>query len=111
MEKKANSKLYMARKLEKSGKARLASKLYHEILEQYPHSEAARIAENHVGLIADTREDKALQQITRARELERLGSIAEARAEYEAVASKYPETEQGKTARERLADLSKKVPK
>lgn len=58
-EKKANSKLYQAQKLEKEGKVRLASKLFTEIVAKFPDTEAAQTAESKADKVVDHRTDKA----------------------------------------------------
>jgi tetratricopeptide (TPR) repeat protein len=107
-EKKANSKLYQAKKLEQEGKVRLATKLYQEILEKYPDTEAAKVAERHADKVVDTRVDKAQEQLAHARQYERTNSFEEAKAEYEGLIRRYPETEAAKEAKDRLEKLTKK---
>jgi len=107
-EKKANSKLYQAQKLDKEGKARLAAKIYQEIIDQFPDTEAAKTAENKGTKIVDHRVDKAQEQLAHAETFERINNFEEAKAEYEGVISRYPETEAAKTARSRLTNLKSK---
>jgi len=107
-EKKANSKLYMAKKREQEGKVRLANKLYLEIIQQYPGTEAARVADQRATKTGDTRNDNAEHELVHAQQLERLDALTEAKAEYAGIASRYPDTEAGKRAKERLAFLNKK---
>jgi len=104
-EKKANSKLYMARKLEKEGKVRLANKLYLEILDKYPDTDAAKKARERADSVTDHRTDKAQEQLSHAQQLEKTNSFREATAEYEGIISRYPDTPQAKIARERLERL------
>jgi tetratricopeptide (TPR) repeat protein len=108
-EKKANILLNRARRHEKDGKVRLATKVYQEILEKYPDTEAAKIAEQHATKFVDSRADKAQEQLVRGQQWEKLNNFPEAKAEYEAIISRYPETEQAKTAKERLEALGKKA--
>jgi hypothetical protein len=108
-EKKASSKLNWAKRLEKDGKVRLATKVYEEILEKYPDTEAAKIAQEHGAKVVDSRVDKAQEQLARAQQWERLNNFPEAKAEYEGIISRYPETDQAKTAKERLAALGEKT--
>ena len=63
---RANSKLYRAKKLESEGKVRSATKVYREILDEYPETRAAHTAANRIDDISDSREDKAEAQLTRA---------------------------------------------
>jgi len=107
-EKKANSKLYQAQKLEKEGKVRLAAKLYQEIADQFPDTEAAKTAKNKGTKVVDHRVDMAREQLAHAEAFERIDSFEEAKAEYEGVISRYPETEAAKTARDRLANMKRK---
>ncbi len=107
-EKKANSKLYQAQKLEKEGKVRLATKLYQEIIDQFPDTEAAKTAENKGTKVVDHRVDMAQEQLVHAEAFERINNFEEAKAEYEGVISRYPETEAAKAARSRLTNLKKK---
>jgi hypothetical protein len=106
-EKKANSKLYMAKKLEKAGKVRLATNLYREILEEYPDTEAAKTAKPHAEDIVDHRVDKARQELSHAEQFARTGSLEEAKAEYQGLISRYPETEEAKEAQRRLDAMKK----
>lgn len=106
-EKKADSKLYQAQKLEKEGKVRLAAKLYEEILDKFPNTEAAKTAETHATKVVDHRVDVAQEQLAHAEQFERVNSFEEAKAEYEGLISRYPETEAAKTARSRLANLKR----
>jgi hypothetical protein len=107
-EKRANAKLSQARRMEKEGKARLAAKLYQQILDQFPETEAAKIADGKGTLVMDKRIDKAEEQFAHAQQFERTNSLAEAKAEYAGMISRYPETEAAKKAKERLAVLNKK---
>ncbi|MGO8896884.1 MAG: hypothetical protein ACLQU5_00830 [Isosphaeraceae bacterium] len=107
-EKKATSKLYLAKKLEKEGKGRLANKLYQEILDTYPDTDAAEEAQKHAGYSLDKRVERAAKLLSLAQGFERMNSFDEAIANYEELVSLYPETEQAKTAQERLKVLNKK---
>jgi tetratricopeptide (TPR) repeat protein len=107
-EKKATSKLYMANKLEKEGKVRLANKLYQEIIDAYPGSEAAETAQSKVGYSLDQRVEKAAKMLVLGLGFEKLNSLDEARAEYTELIARYPETEQAKQAKKRLKALNKK---
>ena len=59
IEKKAASKVYMAKKLEKEGKVRLASKLYQEVIDQYADTKAAEEAQKRIGYSLDKQVEKA----------------------------------------------------
>ena len=52
--------------------------------------------------------DMAREQLAHAEAFERGNSFEEAKAEYEGVISRYPETEAAKTARDRLANMKRK---
>jgi hypothetical protein len=106
-EKKAASKVYMARKLEKEGKVRLATKYYQEVLDKYPGTDAAEEAQRRIGYAMDKRVERAAKLLSLAQGFEISQSVDEARAQYEEIVSFYPETEQANTARERLEALKK----
>ncbi len=86
------------RRLEKEGEARLAAKLYQKITDQLPDTEAAKTAENKGTRVVDHRVDMAQEKLTHAEAFERINNFEEARAEYEGVISRYPETEAARTA-------------
>jgi tetratricopeptide (TPR) repeat protein len=107
-EKKAASKLYLAKKLEKEGKVRLANKLYQEIIDAYPGSEAAETAHSKMGYSLDQRVEKAEKMLVLGQGFEKLNSLDEAKAEYSELIARYPETDQAKQAKKRLDVLNKK---
>ena len=66
-EKKATSKLYLAKKLDKEGKVRLANKLYQEIIDNFPGSSAAGEAQKLVGYSMDKRVEPRPSRCSRRR--------------------------------------------
>jgi hypothetical protein len=106
-EKKATSKLYLAKKLDKEGKVRLANKLYQEIIEKFPGSSAAGEAQKMAGYSLDKRVERAAKSLTTAQGLELAGSLTDAKGVYQEIISLYPDTEQAEVARHRLNAISK----
>jgi hypothetical protein len=107
-QKKASSKVYRAKKLEKEGKVRLANKLYQEVIEKYPDTTAAEEAQEHVGYTLDKRVERAAKLLALGQGFELTHSNDEALGQYKEIVSLYPETEQAKTAGERIKALSGK---
>lgn len=104
----ATAKLNRAKRLEKEGKARLANKLYREIIEQFPGTETVLEAGELLEAGVAGREGQAQRLLDRAQSLEQLGSKPEAMADYQNVARLYSETPQAKTASERLKAYKQK---
>jgi TolA-binding protein len=107
-QKRANSKVYQAKKLEKEGKARLANKLYQEVIDKYPDTAAAEEAQKCVGYAMDMRVERAAKLLALGQGFERTHSNDDALGQYKEIVALYPETDQAKTARQRIIVLSNK---
>jgi TolA-binding protein len=105
-EKKATSKLYLAKKFDKEGKVRLANKLCQEIIEKFPGSSAAGEAQQLAGYSLDKRVERAAKSLTTAQGLELGGSLTDAKGVYQEIILLYPDTEQAEVARQRLKAIS-----
>jgi TolA-binding protein len=81
--------------------------VYQEILDSYPDTEAAKVAEGRGTKVTDSRVDRAQEQFAHAQQFEKTNSLEEARAEYQGVIDRYPETESAKQAKELLKALNK----
>jgi hypothetical protein len=108
-ERKAASLLQQARQLDQEGRFLKSADLYRQILSSYPDTASADSVRKTVGDTVDITLAKAKTAFFQAQKTENAGKLADAKTKYEEVVSQYPDTEPAKSAKERLAEIAKKL--